>query len=72
MNGVTLTPSNPTQTTDQANLFKQDTPVARAFQGTSLAVWFFSALLLLLLGETWLARRSSMGAITTQIAREKP
>jgi len=71
VNGVTLTPSNPTQTTDQTNLFKQDTPVARAFQGTSLAVWFFSALLLLLLGETWLARRSSMGAITTQIAREK-
>ena len=70
-NSVTSTPSNPTQTKDQTNIFRDDTPVARAFQGTSFAVWFLSALLLLLLGETWLARRSSMGAITTQTVREK-
>ncbi|MCX5663232.1 MAG: hypothetical protein NTY97_00845, partial [Planctomycetota bacterium] len=65
-NDVTSTPK------DQPNLFGQETPVARAFQGTSFAVWFFSALLIFLLGETWLARRSSMGATTTRTTREHP
>ena len=72
MNGVTSTPNNTSQKKDPTNILGQDTPIARAFQGTSFAVWFFSALLLLLLGETWLARHSSMGAITTQVVREKP
>lgn len=69
---VTSTLKNATGSKDQANIFKQEAPVARAFQGTSFAVWFFSALLIFLLGETWLARRSSMGAITTSTTREHP
>ena len=71
-NDVTSTLKNSTGSKDQTNIFRQETPVARAFQGTSFAVWFFSALLIFLLGETWLARRSSMGATTTRTTREHP
>lgn len=71
-NDVTSTLKNSTGSKDQTNILRQETPVARAFQGTSIAVWFFSALLIFLLGETWLARRSSMGATTTRTTREHP
>jgi hypothetical protein len=71
-NDVTSTLKNSTGSKDQTNIFRQEAPVARAFQGTSIAVWFFSALLIFLLGETWLARRSSMGATTTRTTREHP
>jgi len=71
-NDVTSTLKNSIGSKDQTNIFRQETPVARAFQGTSFAVWFFSALLIFLLGETWLARRSSMGATTTRTTREHP
>ena len=71
-NDVTSTLKNSTGSKDQTNIFRQETPVARAFQGTSFAVWFFSALLIFLLGETWLARRSSMGATTIRTTREHP
>lgn len=57
-------------TTTQTNNTTQTTSIARAFQGRSFAVWFFSALLLLLLGETWLAKYSSVGATTPKTARE--
>ncbi len=40
----------------------QDIPIARALDGYSLAVWFFVGLLILLLVETWVARRASTGA----------
>jgi len=71
-NDVTPTLKNTTGLKDQPNPFGQETPVARAFQGTSFAVWFFTALLIFLLGETWLARRSSMGATTIRATREHP
>ena len=71
-NDVTSASTSQIKTNDTTNPSGQEASIARAFQGTSFAVWFFSALLLLLLGETWLARHSSMGATTTQNAREHP
>lgn len=41
-------------------------PQAKALDGHSLAIWFFCAVILFLLLETWMARRSSVGATATQ------
>lgn len=39
-------------------------PQARALNGHSLAIWFFCAMITLVLVETWMARHASIGATT--------
>ncbi len=48
---------------DGAPSRSKDLPIAAALNGYSLAIWFFGGLMLLLLVETWLARRASAGAV---------
>jgi len=47
-------------------------PLAKALDGYSLAVWFFTLVLLLLLVETWFARSASTGAILPKAQGETP
>lgn len=49
--------SNSSQSTAQQ-------PQARALDGHSLAIWFFCAMIVVVLVETWMARQSSVGAST--------
>ena len=61
---------NTTQTRGVPGRTQQDIPIARALQGESLAVWFFSSLLFLLIIETWVARHSSIGSIKQSVVGE--
>jgi hypothetical protein len=54
---IAAAPGIPVERGDAANL-----PVAAALDGVSLAPWFFAAAIVVLLVETWLARRASAGA----------
>ncbi len=48
----------------------QEIPLAKALDGYSPAVWFFTLVLLLLLVETWFARSASTGAILSKTQGE--
>ncbi|MSR69652.1 MAG: hypothetical protein EXS17_04825 [Phycisphaerales bacterium] len=63
---LTVSTTNFSNNDPSAALNALQQPQAKALDGHSLAIWFFGAVIALVLVETWMARRSSVGA-TTQI-----